>query len=108
MFRYSGVLAPNSKLRPKVILNPPDPKQNTDDDQGEVPEQTRMSWSALLKRTFGIDMSRCPSCGSNEFRFVAAIEDSKVRSKILGHVGLDPIPPPIAPADHLELEEYIH
>ena len=102
------MLAPNSKLRPKVTLKPPEPKQNTDDNQGEVPEQTRMSWSALLKRTFGIDMSLCPSCGSKEFRFVAAIEDPKVCSKILGHVGLDPIPPPIAPADHFDLEEYIY
>ena len=52
----------------------------------------------LLERVFDIDMQRCPNCGSGELKIIAAILDRAVIEKILRHWGLDPRPPPRAPA----------
>jgi hypothetical protein len=60
-----GVLAPNAKLRSKIVPAPPeratDPPTDHARAQGETP---RMSWARLLKRVFDIDIERCPNCGS--------------------------------------------
>ena len=39
----------------------------------------------------------CPNCGG-EFKIIAAILERPVIEKILTHLGLDPQPPPRAPA----------
>ena len=50
-----------------------------------------------MQRTFGIDVLRCPHCGSKR-RVVALIQDPLVVRKILVHLGLDGEPTELAPA----------
>jgi hypothetical protein len=45
---------------------------------------------------FDIDVERC-QCGG-KLKLVAVIEEPAVIEKILKHIGLDPQPPPRAPA----------
>jgi hypothetical protein len=56
----------------------------------------RMRWARLLKRVFDIDVERC-ACGG-KLKLIAVIEEPAVIRKILAHIGLDPQPPPVAPA----------
>jgi len=57
-----------------------------------------MSWARLLKRVLDIDMQRCPNCGAGELKIIAAILERAVIEKMLTHLGLQPQPPPRAPA----------
>ena len=57
-----------------------------------------MSWARLLKRVFDLDLERCPNCGAGELKIIAAILQRPVIEKILTHLGLQPQPPPRAPA----------
>ena len=62
-----------------------------------------------MRRSFDIDMGKCPSCGSENFKVFAVIEDHEVVGKILIHVGLEARAPPIAPArvqQELDYQEY--
>jgi hypothetical protein len=58
LIRFHGVLAPNAKLRSKIVPAPPEratePPTNHARAQGETP---RMSWAWPLKRVFDIDMN---------------------------------------------------
>jgi hypothetical protein len=62
--RFHGVLAPNAKLRSKIVPAPPERATETSGEgshaQGAPP---RMSWARLLKRVFDIDVEHCPNCG---------------------------------------------
>ncbi len=112
LFRYSGVLAPNSKLRKHVIPNPEasDPQSLCGEESPELPA-AKYSWVQLMRRSFGIDMNICPSCGSKNFKVVAVIEDPEVVEKILTHVGLEARAPPIAAAkvqQELQYQEYFN
>ena len=83
-----GVLAPNAKLRSKIVPAPPERATETSSEgshaQGAPP---RMSWARLLKRVFDIDVEHCPNCGG-ALKIIAAIEDPPVIVKILSHLGL--------------------
>jgi hypothetical protein len=57
----------------------------------------RLGWAKLLKRVFNLDLTHCPHCGG-QLRIVAAILQRQAIEKILNHLGLDPQPPPRAPA----------
>jgi hypothetical protein len=57
----------------------------------------RLGWAKLLKRVFDLDLTRCQHCGG-DLRMVAAILQRQAIEKILNHLGLDPQPPPRAPA----------
>ena len=48
-----------------------------------------------------IDTQHCPNCGAGELEIIAAILDRPVIEKILTHLGLQPQPPPAAPAREL-------
>jgi hypothetical protein len=72
----------------------------TPTDSLEPPEQgrlMRLGWAKLLKRVFNLDLTQCPHCGG-DLRIVAAILQRQAIEKILNHLGLDPQPPPRAPA----------
>jgi hypothetical protein len=45
-----------------------------------------------------IDMQHCPNCRGGELEIIAAILERPGIEKILTHLGLDPQPPPMAPA----------
>ena len=107
LIRFHGVLAPNSKLRSKIIPRPPEPAIETSTEdahaQGETP---RMSWARLLKRVFDIDIDHCPNCGG-ALKIIAAIEDPPVIVKILTHLGLPTRAPPRPPAQRFDLFQTI-
>ena len=72
--RFHGVLAPNAKLRAKVVPKVTEDTQksgNTGEHEGCAHHSApvRMSWARMLKRVFDIDMERC-ACGG-KLKFVA-------------------------------------
>ncbi len=97
LIRFHGVLAPNAKLRSQVVPVPP---QQTTAGEGDCEhvhsKPMRVMWARLLKRVFDIDIERC-QCGG-KLKPITIIEEPSVIEKILKHIGLDPQPPPRAPA----------
>ena len=77
--RFHGVLAPNAKLRSKIVPTSAEratePPTDHAQGQGETP---RMSWARLLKRVFDIDIEHCPNCGG-ALKIIAAELRSKIR-----------------------------
>ncbi len=53
-------------------------------------------WAELLRRTYDVDVLRCP-CGGR-LRFIAVILDAETASEILDALGLASTPPPISRA----------
>ena len=91
--RFHGVLAPNAKIRAKVV-----PKTvRKDGAENKAPDKSRMSWAKLLKRVFDIDMENCAQCGG-KMKLLAAVRDAEAIEKILKHLGQPFKPPDIAPA----------
>ena len=106
LIRYHGVLAPNAKLRAKVVPRPADEpaqKDSTPEDGEAINERTthgrpmRLGWAKLLKRVFNLDSEHCPNCGG-ELKIIAAILERPSIEKILTHLGLQARAPPRAPA----------
>jgi hypothetical protein len=56
----------------------------------------RIDWASLMKRVFREDVLACP-CGGRR-RVIADIQDRDVIVAILGHLGLPPLAPRLAPA----------
>ncbi len=104
LIRFHGVLAPNAKLRSKVV---PAPVQSTTVGEGDCTHAhahsapVRMSWTRLLKRVFDIDIERC-ACGG-KLKLIAVIEAPAVIEKILTHPGLCAQPPPRVPARRVDM-----
>ena len=103
LIRYHGVLAPNAKLRARVVPQGPlahAPAATEAATAGECDVETvqgrahRIGWARLLKRVFDIDVQRCPRCGGGQVKIIAAILGRAAIEKILTHLGLDPQPPP--------------
>ena len=90
LIRFHGVLAPNAKLRSKIVPAP------------APPAPARISWARLLKRVFDVDVEHCPNCGG-ALKIIAAIEDPPVIIKILSHLSL----PSRAPARRVDLFQRI-
>ena len=79
-------------------------KENEKSTEQEDPEKklNKGSWSKLLSRVFGLDISKCRECGG-EMRVIASVVRVDVIQKILTHLGLSPQPPPVAPARFRQL-----
>jgi len=103
LIRFHGVLAPNAKLRRKIVPAPAERAPGTSSEdaqaQGAPP---RMSWARLLKRVFDIAVEHCPNCGG-ALKIIAAIEDPPVIVKILSHLGLPTRGPPRTSARRVDL-----
>ena len=57
LIRFHGVLAPNAKLRYRVVPVPPQQTtQGEGDSKHEHSAPLRMTWLRLLKRVFDIDI----------------------------------------------------
>jgi Putative transposase len=101
LIRFHGVLAPNAKLRAKVVPRPcEEPAQGApspEDGEAAQGRPMRLGWAKLLKRVFNLDLEHCPNCGG-ELKVIAAILERPAIEKILTHVGLDARPPPRSPA----------
>jgi len=95
LVRYGGCLAPHSHLRGAIR---PTPRQQGL-DEAEAPTGTPYwPWARLLGRVFGLDMRTCPFCRRGSLRIIAVITQESVITRILRHLQLASVPPPIAPA----------
>ena len=64
LIRFHGVLAPNAKLRSKIVPAPAERATETSSEDAHAQgAPARMSWARLLKRVFDIDIKRCPNWG---------------------------------------------
>jgi hypothetical protein len=99
------VLAPNAKLRSKIVPAPAERVTEPLTDHAAVHGETpRMSWARLLKRIF--DIEHCPNCRGT-LKIIVAIEDGPVIVKMLSHLGLPTRAPPRAPARRVDLFQTI-
>ena len=65
LIRFHGVLAPNAKLRSKIIPAPAEPATETSSEGSHAPgAPAHMSWARLLKRVFDIDIEHCPNAAA--------------------------------------------
>jgi hypothetical protein len=100
--RYAGVLAPASKLRPRIV---PKPNAAPANDVGpSVPPSSLQAggsryrpWAELLKRCFAIDVLQCPTC-HGRMRLVALVTDPKQVRRFLHGIGEPTEPPSREPA----------
>ena len=95
LVRYSGCLAPHSKLRAAII---PTPRQQGVDGDTSKTGTPYWNWARLLGRVFDLDMATCPFCRRGSLHIIAAITQESVLTRILRHLKLASVPPPIAPA----------
>ena len=95
LIRYGGCLAPHSQLRGAII---PTPRQQGMDGHEATTGTPRWSWARLLGRVFDLDMATCPFCRRGSLRLMAVITQEAVITRILRHLKLAAVPPPIAPA----------
>lgn len=100
LIRLHGVLAPNAKLRAKMVPMPaPRITAGEDDCPHAYGKPVRMPWARLLMRVFDIERLAC----GGKLKLFAIIEESAVIEKSLKHIGLDPQPPSRVKARRVEL-----
>src|SRR5215471_16022364 len=95
LVRYGGCLAPHSPLRGVIR---PTPRQQGLDGEETQPRTPYWPWARLLGRVFGLDMRTCPFCRRGTLRIIAVITQESVITRILRHLQLASVPPPLAPA----------
>jgi len=93
LVRYGGCLAPHSHLRGAIR---PTPRQQGLDGEETKTGTPYWPWARLLGRVFGLDMTTCPFCHQGTLRIIAVITQESVITRILRHLQLASIPPPIA------------
>jgi hypothetical protein len=95
LVRYAGCLAPHSKLRDAII---PTSRQQGADGEATQTGTPSWNWARLLGCVFDLDMANCPFCRHGSLRIIAAITQESVMTRILRHLTLASVPPPMAPA----------
>ena len=65
LVKYSGVLAPNSKMRKGVIPGMTRAEIKAKDKDKDKKLVSNHQWAKLLARVFEIDVSKCKYCGGN-------------------------------------------
>jgi len=95
LIRYGGCLAPHSPLRGAII---PTPRQQGVDGHEATTGTSHWSWVRLLGRVFDLAMATCPCCRRGALRLIAAMTQEAVITRILRHLQLASVPPPMAPA----------
>jgi hypothetical protein len=97
--RYAGILAPASKLRPKIVPRPAVAAEGA--AEAEKPAKRAGSryrpWAELLKRCFAIDVLACPRCGGR-MRLVALVTEAASVRRFLRGLGESTDAPARAPA----------
>ena len=105
------MLAANAKLRPKVVAKAPSVTWHADENTCVQRAPVCVSWARLLKRVFAVRYRALPvrrqfKAHRDPFnRLRTGIEAPAVIAKILTHLGINALPPPIAPARHVWLSE---
>jgi Putative transposase len=75
--RYVGVLASASKLRPRILPEPPKEDPLEVEETEHRPRRCRYRpWAELMRRTFAVDVLCCPRC-SGRLRLVALMTEPK-------------------------------
>src|SRR4029450_3920483 len=94
LVRYAGCLAPHSALREAIR---PTPRQQGVDGADTPTGTPYWHWARLLGRVFALEMAICPWCHGGALRIIAVITQESVLMRILRHLQLAAVPPPIAP-----------
>ncbi len=109
---YSGVLAPNAKLRSKVVAYGATERSRalaasdavsrpgateTATARPNVRSRPNYAWADLMRRAFGIDVLRCPHCGGR-LKLLAAVMSPPAIRAILASLGLPTEAPELCPA----------
>ncbi|MGM0578741.1 MAG: transposase, partial [Myxococcota bacterium] len=102
LFRYHGVLAPAAAWRADVVAlaEPPDGAARPRLETSGCPARRGsryLDWATLLRRTFGLEVLICATCGGRR-RILALIQSPITARQILRHLDLPAEPPRIAPA----------
>ena len=87
LIHFYGAYAPNARLRPLVVADPPpeppEPRaacgHGGHEPDTEASRHRRMSWAQLLRRVFDIDL-QCPRCQSREHRLMPVTEPKAIRA----------------------------
>ena len=82
----------------RAQVHDPTPRQRGLDGAETHPGTPYWPWARLLGRVFGLDMATCPFCRCSSLRIMATITHEAVITRILRHLNLASVPPPIAPA----------
>jgi hypothetical protein len=93
---YHGVLAPHAKDRDKIVPATSSEEQPVD-EQASTPRAHRLSWAALIARTFNLNLEKCSLCGG-KMKAVAAVTDPASIRRYLEGTRQSPHIPEIAPA----------
>jgi len=95
LVRSAGCVAPHSTLRAAIL---PTRRPQGVDGEETTTGTPYWSWARLLGRVFGLDMRPCPFGRRGTLRILAVITQEAVITRILRHLQLASVPPPIAPA----------
>lgn len=106
LLRYHGLLAPNAKLRSKII-----PKTRKKAESSQYTGKSK--WAELLKRSFAIDILKCNHCGG-KMKVLATIQDKEIAKQILGSIGINseapvkasPRAPPQKEMDYSQFDDF--
>ena len=102
LVRWSGCFAPNSPIRPLIVLRPT-VKKGFQFDEENPDKPKRIGWSEVLKRVSKIDVSNCELCGG-KMKALAAIREKDEIVRYLKHVGKAHDPPKKASARLVQVE----
>jgi hypothetical protein len=102
LVKWSGVFAPNSPCRKKVVLKPEEkkgrsPKSSCTED---IPLKNS-SWSKMLAKVFRIDVTKCQHC-KGDMAIIAAITNRSEVARDLKHLGIEHEAPARAPPRYQE------
>jgi hypothetical protein len=111
--RYHGVLAPNARLRKRVVALAADASADAEDPivqdaappgshvvpspPGPLSTAERSRWARLIARIYEVSPLACPDCGA-EMRILAFLTDPAPVQAILRHLDLPSHPPDLSPA----------
>ena len=107
LIRFHGVLAPNAKLRSKIVPAPASPAtESPSEDAHGQGAPARISWGPAAQTRLRRRRGTMSNCGG-ALKIIAAIDDPPVIVKILSHLGLPTRGPPRAPARRVDLFQTI-
>jgi hypothetical protein len=108
--RYHGVFAPGATWRQAITAQavPPEgtPRPLLQPSRPGTHRPRRLAWADLLRRTFGLEVLVCATCGTRR-SITALIQSPAVARTILTYLGLPSEPPCVArarPPPELELD----
>jgi hypothetical protein len=67
------------------------------EERQERKRRWTLDGAGLLKKTFGVDVYRCPECGGRR-RVLACLTSAAAVGAVLRHLKLPTVAPPLAPA----------